>query len=207
VHVSFPGHPERVLLRRGRVAEWFRSKLYRPRDAANLPWTIHRAFEGDWTPIVAGILSQARAIDDDISLGLFFSITCSEDIPFVREQHVDPETRDTFLGDYRLRQQQAACREWPRSDLPDTYRAPVQTTVPTLFVRGDEDGGTPLWFTDRVARGFSNHATVTVRGQGHTEWNSCVAGIYERLLRNGSVKGLNADSCPAIKLPPFKTSA
>src|SRR5258708_6984315 len=40
-----------------------------PGEAATLPWTIHRAFAGDWAPIVDGILSGARDRGKDISLG------------------------------------------------------------------------------------------------------------------------------------------
>ena len=206
VRVSIPGHPDPVALDRGRVAEWFRSNLYRPRDAAALPWTIHRAFAGDWALIVAGILSGARELDQDISLGLFFSITCSEDMPFVREQDIAAETQGTFLGDYRLRQQQAACEKWPRSRLPRDYRKPLRSKAPTLFVTGDLDGGTPLSFTAQVARGFSDHVTVVAHGQGHTEWNDCIAKKYQELVQSASVRGLDSQSCPAIPLPPFKTN-
>lgn len=86
VHVSLLGHTDLVPLDRWRVAEGFRSKLYRPDEAVALPWIIHRACAGDCAPI--GILSSARKFGKDFSLGLFFSITCSEDIPFVREQDV-----------------------------------------------------------------------------------------------------------------------
>src|SRR5262249_31273829 len=159
---SVPGTVDPVILARGRVVEWFRSKLYRPNDAATLPWIIHRAAAGDWAPIVEGILAYARNLDEDISLGLFFSLTCSEDMAFIREQDVALQTQGTFLGDYRLRSQQAACKQWPRSTLPKDYRKPIRSNVPTLFVSGDLDGGSPLWFTDRVAEGFSNHVTIVV---------------------------------------------
>jgi len=205
VRVSLPGHVDLVALDRGRVAEWFRSRLYRPREAVTLPWTIHRAYAGDWTPIVGGILAGARELDKNISLGLFFSITCSEDMPFVREQDVASQTHDTFLGDYRLRQQQAACEEWPRGALPKDYRHPIQSDVPALFVTGDMDGGTPVSFTNRVAQGFSKHVAVVIHGQGHTEWNDCVATMYQHLVRSASVAGLDSQPCPAIPLPPFKT--
>jgi pimeloyl-ACP methyl ester carboxylesterase len=205
VRVSVPRNADPVPLDRGRVAEWFRSRLYRPSEAVTLPWTIHRAFAGDWAPIVDGILSGARELDKNISLGLFFSITCGEDMPFVREQDVAPQTRDTFLGDYRLRQQQAACEQWPRSMLPEDYRETVQSDVPTLLVTGDMDGGTPLSFTNRVAQGFSKHKAVVIHGQGHTEWNDCIAKMYQQLVRTTSVAGLDSQSCPAVPLPPFKT--
>jgi pimeloyl-ACP methyl ester carboxylesterase len=204
VRVSLPGHPDLVPLDRGRAAEWFRSRLYRPHEAVTLPWTIHRVFAGDWAPIVDGILSYARGLGED-SMGLFLSITCSEDMPFVREQDVVPQTQGTFLGDYRLRQQQAACEQWPRSTLPKDYRKPIRSDVPTLFVTGDMDGGTPLSFTNRVAQGFSKHVAVIIHGQGHTEWNDCVAKMHQELVLKASVAGLDSQSCPPIPLPPFKT--
>ena len=205
MRVRIPGHMERVPLGRGRVAEWFRSQLYRPRNAAALPWMIHRAAAGDWAPIVDGILADSREADGSFSFGLFFAITCSEDLAFLRPQDVAGETRGTFLGDYRLRQQQAACAPWPRAALPGDYRTPVRSSVATLFVTGDLDGGTPLWFTDRVAAGFANQATLVAHGQGHTEWSNCVAETYQQLVQSGSVEGLAARACPAVPRPPFKT--
>jgi pimeloyl-ACP methyl ester carboxylesterase len=205
VRVPVPGAPDTVVLSRGRFAEWVRSQLYRPHVAAALPWLLHRAHAGDWSPVVDDMLSDARDAEQDLSFGLFFSITCNEDVAFLDEKDIIAATRDTFLGDYRVRQQQAACRVWAGAKLPKGDRQPVRSSSPTLFVTGDLDGGTPLWFTDQVAKGFSNHVTVVAHGQGHTEWNSCVAGKYELLVRSGSVRGLKSPSCPPIPLPPFKT--
>jgi pimeloyl-ACP methyl ester carboxylesterase len=204
VRVHVPGAPDPVLLGRGRIAEWVRSQLYRPHDAAALPWYLHRAYAGDWSPIIDNMLSHARDVEQDLSLGLFFSITCNEDLPFVNEKDIPAATRNTFLGDYRLRQQQAACSLWPRGRLPKGYHQPVSSSTPTLFVTGDLDGGTPLWFSDRVAKGFSNQVTIVAHGQGHTEWNECVARKYAQLVRSGSVRGLSSPSCLPTPLPPFK---
>jgi len=204
VQIQVPGSTQTVRLTRGRFVEWVRSRLYRPKEAVVLPWIIHRAYEGDWAPAVQGILDGIRSADDSISWGLFFSITCSEDVPFLSESDIAANTQDTALGDYRIRQQQAACQKWPRATLPEGYRNPVHSDIPTLIVTGDQDGGSPLWFTDRIAPGFTNHVTVVMRGQGHTEWNDCVAGLFEKLVRGGTVKGLDGNSCPAVKVPPFK---
>ena len=205
VRVSIPARAEQATLNRGRVAEWMRSRLYRPKSATMLPWMIHRAYAGDWNPLVKELLSDARDTDPAFSFGLFFSITCSEDVAFIREQDIAPETQGTFLGDYRVRQQQAACKEWPTRALPKDYRAPVLSAVPTLFVSGEADGGTPLWYADRVAAGFSNRLRVIVKGQGHTEWSDCLAQLHQGLVRTGSVSGLNP-LCPAVPRPPFKIS-
>jgi len=191
-------------LDRGRVMEWFRSLTYRPHSATDLPWLIHRAHAGDWKPIEQGILENAAGGDAALSFGLLFSITCNDDIPFITEPAIARETQGTFLRDYRVRQQQAACREWPKSPIA-ADRTPVQSDVPTLFVSGDSDAATPLWFTERVAAGFSHHVEVIAAGQGHTEWSECVARFYEQLVREGSVRNLRNTKCNAIPRPPFKT--
>jgi pimeloyl-ACP methyl ester carboxylesterase len=206
VRVAVPGSGSgsgTAPLSRGRVAEWMRSKLYRPKSASILPRMIHRAYEGDWSPLVDALLSDAKASDGDLSLGLFFAITCNEDVAFIHEKDIAPATAGTFLGDYRVRQQQAACKEWPRVSLPAGYRTPVQSSVPVLFVSGDADGGTPLWYKEQVAPGFSNRVEVVAEGQGHTEWSDCISQLYQRLVRSGTVNGLDP-SCEAVPRPPFK---
>ena len=206
VSVSLPGSTEKAVLHRGRFAEWVRFRLYRPSSAAILPWVIHRAYLGDWSPVVDEILTSARQRDSAASFGLFFSITCNDDIAFLREADVAPETEGTFLGDYRVRQQQVACRNWPRASQPADYRTPVRSAVPTLFVSGDSDPATPLWFTTRVAAGFANRAEIVVDGHGHTEWSDCISKAYEQLVRSGSVQEPKI-SCEPVPRPPFKTTA
>jgi pimeloyl-ACP methyl ester carboxylesterase len=204
VIVNVPGHAGTVALDQGRVAEWFRSLLYRPSSAADLPWLIDRASKGDWTPIVNGILEDARDADSDLSLGLFLSITCSDDVPFVRSEEVAAATRNTFLGDWRLRQQQAACKAWPHSVAPASYREPIHTQVPTMFVSGNSDGGTPLWFTEHAVPGFQNRVEVVMSNRGHTEWEPCIEMLYQHFLNQGSVQGLDASACSHLSRPPFK---
>lgn len=205
VVVPVPGHTGTVTLSQGRVAEWFRSLLYRPSSAARLPWLIDRASKGNWTPIVNGILEDARGIDDDLSFGLLLANTCSDDVPFIREGEVAAATANTFLGDWRVRQQQAACKAWPHSVAPASYREPIHTQIPTMFVSGDSDGGTPLWFTEHAAPGFQNRIEVIMTNRGHTEWDSCVETLYQRFLNQGSVSGLDASACSHLSHPPFQT--
>jgi pimeloyl-ACP methyl ester carboxylesterase len=174
-------------------------------SGGRLPWLIDRARKGDWAPIVQGILENARDADSDLSFGLLLSITCSDDVPFVNEGEVAPETRNTFLGDWRLRQQQAACKAWPHSVAPASYREPIHTQTPTMFVSGDSDGGTPVCFTEHAAPGFRNRVEVIMSNRGHTELAACVETIYQRFLNQGSVQGLDASACSHLSRPPFKT--
>lgn len=203
VHADVPGAAD-ALLARGRVVEWLRARLYRPRTGAELPWLVDRAARGDFSPIVAGILAHARNADEAFALGVWFSITCSEDIQFLREEDVAPATAATYLGEYRLREQENACRAWPKATLPDGYRELLRTDVPTIFVSGDMDAVTPLWFTARAAPGFANRVEVVLRGHGHTEWTECVGGKYRRFVESGSADGIDP-ACPPTPRPPFRT--
>jgi pimeloyl-ACP methyl ester carboxylesterase len=205
VRVSIPRRTGTVLLGRGRVAEWFRSRLYRPNSAASLPWLINQAYLGNWNPIVEGILSDSRDADSDLSLGLLFAITCNEDVPFLDEKEILPQTQGTFLGDYRVREQRVACKPWPKSALPVDYRKPVHSSVPAMFVSGDTDGGTPLWYMQHVAPGFTERIEIVARGQGHTEWSDCIAQLYLRFISTGSTQELIGASCEPLSRPSFKT--
>jgi len=202
VHAAVPGAAY-ALLSRGRVVEWLRARLYRPRTGAELPWLIHRAAEGDFSPIVAGILAHSRNIDQAFDLGIWFSITCSEDIQFLREEDIAPATAGTFLGDYRVREQEVACRAWPKATMPSDYRERLRSDIPTMFVSGDMDAVTPLWFTAGVAPGFSNRVEVVLRGHGHTEWTDCVGGLYHRFVESGQASGIDP-ACPATPRPAFR---
>jgi pimeloyl-ACP methyl ester carboxylesterase len=83
----------------------------------------------------------------------------------------------------------------------------VKSSVPALFVSGDTDPATPLWYTQRVAAGFSERAEVVVAGHGHTEWNECIARLNEQFVRDGSVRNVRGKTCEAVPRPPFKTTA
>lgn len=207
VRVSVPGSAQPASLSRGRVVERFRSISYRRDGAGTLPWIVHQAHGGNWQPVVDSLMSDvgARSFDSDVSMGLLFTITCNEDIPFIDERQVEAARRTTYLGDYRVRQQQAACALWPKVSLPKDYRSPVRSSVPALFVSGDHDPATPLWMTERAAVGFSNRFEVVMRGYGHTEWNECVARINERFVATGSVAGLEKIACGGPLPLKFKT--
>ncbi|MET0535519.1 MAG: alpha/beta fold hydrolase [Steroidobacter sp.] len=207
VRVTVPGSAQPVPLARGRVVERFRSISYRRDGSGTVPWIIHQAHGGNWQPIVDSLMSDvgARSFDSDVSMGLFFTITCNEDVPFIDERDVEQAKGTTYLGDYRVRQQRAACALWPKVTLPAGYRSPVRSAVPALFVSGDYDPASPLWTTDHAGAGFSNRFRVVMRGYGHTEWNDCVARVNERFVMTGSVAGLDRISCDNPLPLKFKT--
>jgi pimeloyl-ACP methyl ester carboxylesterase len=81
----------------------------------------------------------------------------------------------------------------------------VQSAIPTMFLSGDSDGASPLWFVERVAPNFPQRAEIVVGNQGHTEWSDCAGRLYERFVRTRSVNELRNAKCDAIPRAPFKT--
>lgn len=207
VMVTVPGEATQVRLDRGRVAERLRSMMYRAEGAERIPLVIHQAYRGDYRLLVDDIVANAREIPHAASFGLFFSIGCNEDVPFIRESEIAPATVGTYLGEYRVRQQQAACAKWPKASLPAGYRESVRSSVPALFVSGDTDPTIPMYFTERAAKGFENRVEVVLQNRGHTEWSDCVGDIYKRFVIAGSVAKLDTPTCKREPRRPFKTSS
>jgi pimeloyl-ACP methyl ester carboxylesterase len=204
VEVPLPGSKPGAPLSRGRFGEFLRSKLYKPESAAEVPWLIHQAATGNWAPVGEHILTHAREADAEESWGLFLAITCNEDVAFLREADIEPQTRGTVIGDYRVRNQQAACSHWPRYALTKNFRAPFHSDVPTLIVSGDLDPATPLAFTRHIAPGFSQRFEVILHGQAHSGWSDCVARLYDNFVRSGTTHTLKETCEKEEPRPPFK---
>ena len=102
-----------VTISEGLFAEAVRNLLYNPASAPAATRIIQTAAEGDFDAAAASILRLRRAFSTDLSLGMFLSVTCTEDIPRIDPSRIDEAVRGTFLGSYRIRQQMAACRQWP----------------------------------------------------------------------------------------------
>lgn len=56
---------------------------------------------------------------------------------FIRDEEIAPAVAGTFLGDFRIRRQKAACEGWPVRDLGPDVHAPVVADVPSRLRRPD----------------------------------------------------------------------
>src|SRR5678815_3467598 len=138
-------------------AEALRVMTYTPDAASRVPLLIHRAYEGDVTVFARAGLASNYGLRSILRHGMLMSTTCSEDVARITEADIVRETRNTFLGDARVRQQIATCKEWPVSPLPADYAEPVIRKVPALLISAAGDPATPPFFGEEVrARYFSN---------------------------------------------------
>lgn len=59
------------------------------------------------------------------------------------------------------------CRAVGAADLGDSFRSPLTSAVPTLFVSGSLDSQTPPYQAERVRWGFADGAHIIVENAGH----------------------------------------
>ncbi|HET9452025.1 MAG TPA: alpha/beta hydrolase [Aggregicoccus sp.] len=188
-----------------------RGLLYMPEAAALAPLVIDRVEKGDWAPFVAMTASLQDGFAQGMSVGMFLSVVCREDAPFISEEDVARETKGTWAGEVLARPLLRSCALWPRGAVPEEYLAPVSSQVPVLLLSGELDPVTPPSWGDEAARHLPHSLHVTVPGVGHnTVGMGCVRSLMADFLARGSVEGLTpgcgAGADPALARPPFFTS-
>ena len=201
--------PERrIRVSRGLFAEAFRNVLYTPEGSAQAPKLVHQLVNGDDAGIIETALAGRRVLGGDrLAAGFFLSVTCAEDVPFV-SSGADAKAAATFGGNYRLEQQRAACKEWPRGAVPASHREPTKSAIPALLISGEFDPVTPPAGAEEVVRNLANGRHVVVRNNGHPIGNAeqCIGRMIGQFLDRASAEGLDTRCAAANPAPPFVIS-
>lgn len=197
----------RVSLSRDLVAEAIRYMLYQPGAASRIPLFIHLAAEDNFTPFAEAAISYRQQIVATGSNGMYLSVTCAEDLPWIKPGVGERNGVNTFLGDYRLRQQRAACDLWRRGSVPKNYAEPTRSAVPALILTGQWDPVTPPMYGDTAAKYLSHsvHVIVPHGGHGFNGLNGldCVDILIVSFINQGTTTGLNTACVSSISRKGF----
>jgi hypothetical protein len=197
------GKPRTVALARESYVEHLRLMLYTTFGARFVPLVIHQAYLGNFVPFETIALRYDAGAA--LARGMYFSVTCSEDVPFITPQQISDETRGTFLGDRRIRAHQAACAEWPRAEVPSDFLQPVSGPIPAVFFSGDADGATPPWLASAAVTFLTNGRQILVPHTGHQLAGPCSWGLMRDFIDRPSARELEASCTAGTKRPPFAT--
>ena len=209
VEVEKPNSKERVKVKLSRdlAAEAIRYMLYSPVPASRVPLLLHRAAEGNFEPLANQALFYRRVLVGTGSNGMYLSITCAEDLPGIKPGEGERLGANTFLGDYRLRQQREACALWPRAQVERNYTAPVRVDVPVLILTGEWDPVTPPANGDRIAKNLPNSLHIVVphgaHGLGGLEGIDCVLGLTTGFVEQGTTRGLDTSCVKNVRRKGF----
>lgn len=197
-----------IQVTRGLFAEAFRNVLYTPEGAARAPLQVTQLLAGDDRRLAETALAGRTVLGGDrLAAGFFLSVTCTEDIPFLSKD-ADTVAAGTFGGNYRLQQQRAACREWPRGAVSAAHRQPTTSAVPALLISGELDPVTPPSGADEVMRHLSRGRHVVIRNNGHPIGNAekCIGEMISAFLDRASADGLAIGCAATTPAPPFLLS-
>src|SRR5205807_196460 len=61
----------------------------------------------------------------------------------------------------------SVCDSWGSPNLGPSFRAPIQSSVPVLFISGALDSRTPASNVDEIRPGFPNSAHVVIENTAH----------------------------------------
>jgi pimeloyl-ACP methyl ester carboxylesterase len=156
-----------VTLNRDMFGEGIRYLLYSSGTASWVPAIVHAAADGNYLPIAERALLFRFNLLGTGDTGLYLSVTCDEDLPFVDSARSAALGRDTFLGNYRLNEQLAACHVWPHHAVAASFREPTVSAVPALVFSGERDPVTPASQGTLAVRTLSHAHHFVVKSGGH----------------------------------------
>jgi pimeloyl-ACP methyl ester carboxylesterase len=199
--------PVAVEIQRDIFAEKVRTMMYGADTARRIPFIVHRAATGDFAPFLQEAIKPG--IPDFIADGMYLSVTCAEDVPFIDQAEAAKLNAGNPFGNYRVLQQTRACGLWPRGQIPSDFQEPVSSTVPVLIFSGNLDPITPPERGAEVAKYLPNSRHVIIPHGGHgldgLSGVECVDRLILEFLHSADAKSLDPRCVEAMAPPPFAT--
>ena len=185
-------------------ADAVRVMMYRENSARQIPFLVEQAIAGDYRPFAEAGLRANRGIYSGGRMGLHYCITCNEFVSRIRPEEIESATRGSFLGPWRVQAQMAACKEWPKTDLPADYFAPFRLSTPIVVVSGAADPASRPPNATEIARSYMPNALqIVVPGAAHTPETPCTRSLRHELFRSGTTAGLDPSCVTKVPPPPF----
>jgi pimeloyl-ACP methyl ester carboxylesterase len=196
------GVEEEVQVEARVVAGILFNALYSPLTASIVPALIEDAEHNDFQGLFA--LGLAGGDDENMSIGMRFSVLCTEDAGRVTARDVERETSGTVFGMHLLGAQIAACERWPKGTVEPTFYDPVVSDVPALILSGDIDPVTPPAWGEAVAKHLKNGRHIVMPATGHGVISTpCGLKLVQEFIDRASSASLDTSCVAAVHRPPF----
>ena len=194
-----------VTLRAAAVSDVLRLALYSPDAAALVPMLVEQMHGGNFAGLLA-LAVGAESVPSEVKInwGMFFSVICAEDLPWVDESARNAAPSGVFSNDGTLEAWDKICGAWPRGQIAADYHDPVVSDIPALVLSGALDPVTPPRRGEDLAAGFSRVLHVVAPGTGHGATSrGCVPELVAEFVQAGSVDGMDTSCVEELKRPGF----
>ena len=199
--------PTEVSLDADAFAESLRAMLYAPEAMLSIPLLLHKAASGDYKKFAEFQIDRNVGLNEAIADGLYFSITCTEDVDRTDPKQLAANNRGTFLSDHRSRPHIEGCQGWPRGKLPAGFGEEVKSDVPVLAVNGANDPATPPSAAKAAISRLTNARMIVVPYGGHSQEGligaECVKEIGAKFLETADQRSLDVSCVKNIRHKPF----
>ncbi|HKD42657.1 MAG TPA: alpha/beta hydrolase [Myxococcaceae bacterium] len=185
-------------------ADAVRVMMYSGERARELPFLIEQARAGDFSPFADAAVRTIRGFYAGARFGLHYAITCNEFVDRIRPEEVEPATRGSYFGAWRVNGQIALCKAWPKTHLPGDHFEPFRSEVPAVLISGDTDPVTSPRWGEEVKSFMPNAIHLVVTGGGHTPDNDCTRSIRSEMFRRGATRRLDVSCIAKLRPAPFK---
>jgi pimeloyl-ACP methyl ester carboxylesterase len=185
-----------------RIAETIRSMSYTVPGGRTIPYVVHQASAGNFAPLIEAGIQSSQRTRNAIRFGFLLSQTCLEDVPRISEGEIARETAHTYLGEARVREQQAACRAWVGATKFVGDSTPVRSSVPVFLLSGTIDPVTRPRFAIDAAR-YLPHSVLVIAPGGHVPRGPCIDAMEQRFL-DAPTSPIDSSCVRSMTLPPFR---
>jgi pimeloyl-ACP methyl ester carboxylesterase len=196
-----------LVVRQGPFGEMVRSALNSVDGKRGLPLLISHAAARDYAPLAQAVRSQGADPGAD---GLYLSVTCPEGTRRIQSNEIEPATRGSDFGRYRIDQQIVACRLWPRATPDPRLLTQVRANIPVLLLSGGRDATTPSAWARRVAATLGNSRVVIIPAMTHLPAGldnmECLDRMMDAFFATASARELDTSCVATMSPPPFATS-
>lgn len=182
VEVSLGNETVQLNITRDVFAGTLQFLLSGPETASAVPAIVRQAATGDLRPFTT-IAAQLGRVAGSWGLGMALTVLCSEDAVNIRSSSIAAATKGTILGGAKVRNQLAACAEWPRARLPRGYHDPTRSKAPVLMISGELDPVDGLELAVEAARSLPNSIHLIIPSGTHQpQFPGCIQRLAARFL-------------------------
>ena len=129
-----------------------------------LPKNCEAMSKGDFSYLARASLEVRRA---PVGSAMAFMMDCASGASPERLAQIEREAGECLLGNAANFPFPEIGAAWGSPDLGPSFRAPLRSSVPVLFVSGTLDGRTPVGNADEIQAGFPNSARFIIDGASH----------------------------------------
>ena len=132
----------------------------------NAPLAIHSTYQGKYQSFER--YANEKVSPSNYSLGMRYSVWCSEELPFENRQKIDAQSfLYPRLKGYEVMSLPDICSVWKVAKAKPIENKPVKSAIPTFVIAAEYDAYTPPAWGKSVAGNLKNSYFVEIPWAGH----------------------------------------